>query len=134
MEEALAYYKDYPGFKAKSLFIRNRKGTKHYLVIVSDQTRVDLKKLAQTLGESQVGFASPERLKKYLNVTPGSVSPLGLVYDTEKAITLIIDQTIQQHELVNFHPNDNTKTIVMTTKDFFKFVDNVSPNYQLQTL
>lgn len=122
MEESIEYYKDFPGAKVKSLFLRNRKGNQHYLVVLTDKKQADLKALAKTLGESQLGFASPERLDKYLQVKPGSVSPLGLVFDADKHIKIILDEAIMEHELINTHPNINTNTITMKVTDLERYI------------
>lgn len=122
--EAAQYYKDYPGAKVKSLFLRNRKGNQHYLVILTDQKKADLKELSKILGESQVGFASSERLQKYLQVTPGSVSPLGLVFDEGKHVKVVLDEAIMEHELINTHPNINTCTITMKVADLKRYIEH----------
>lgn len=121
--EAAKYYNHIPGAHVKNLFLRNRNGKQHYLVVVLDHKKIDAKQLAKTLGESQLGFASPERLMKYLNVTPGSVSALGLVYDTEHHIQVIVDADIQTYPAISLHPNDNTKTLTISWTDFKKFLD-----------
>lgn len=113
---------DFPEEIFKNLFIRNRKGDRHYLVILKGSKRVNLKELGQRIGENGLNFASPERLKKYLALTPGSVSPFGLINDQSKAVTVILDQEISQSSLVNFHPNINTATITLATTDWLKFL------------
>lgn len=122
-EDGAKYYVNLPGAKAKNLFLRNRKGNQHYLVIVTDTKKVDLKKLARQLGEVQLSFASPERLMKYLGLTPGSVSPFGLINDIEKMVKVIIDQDVWEHDRLNFHPNINTSTLELARDDFKKFLD-----------
>ena len=129
-EEALVYYKDMPGAKVKSLFLRNRKGTQHYLVVLTDDKKADLKVLAKVLGESQVGFASPERLEKYLQVKPGSVSPLALVFDTDQHVKVILDEAIMEHDLINVHPNLNTRTITMAVSDLKGYLNHTGHTYQ----
>ena len=128
--EAAEYYKDFPGAKVKSLFLRNRKGTQHYLVVLTDQKKADLKELSKILGESQVGFASPERLEKYLQVKPGSVSPLGLVFDEDNHVKVILDEAIMEHELINTHPNSNTQTITMKVTDLKEYITATGHAYQ----
>lgn len=128
--EAAEYYTDYPGAKVKSLFLRNRKGNQHYLVVLTDQKKADLKELSKILGESQVGFASPERLQKYLQVTPGSVSPLGLVFDEGKHVKVILDEAIMEHELINTHPNINTCTITMKVADLQRYIEHTGHTAQ----
>lgn len=120
--EATLYYDAIPGARVKNLFLRNRKGDRHYLVIVLDAKQVDLKQLAQRLGEKQLGFASPERLKQYLNVTPGSVSALGLVFDQTHGVHVIIDADCTQYDSINMHPNDNTQTLNLSVADLHRFL------------
>ncbi|EKD76321.1 MAG: hypothetical protein ACD_43C00153G0004 [uncultured bacterium] len=119
--DAAKFYDKFPGARVKNLFLRNRKGDRHYLLIVSDNKTVDLKQLAQQFGEKQLSFASAERLMKYLHVTPGSVSALGLVYDTDLAVKILCDDSVQQHEQINLHPNINTKTITLTIADLLRY-------------
>lgn len=129
--EAAEHYVGMPGARAKNLFLRNRKGTQHYLVVITDTKTVDLKELAKLLGESQLGFASPERLHKYLQVKPGSVSPLGLVFDTETHVHVVVDADVMNHELVNFHPNDNVHTLTFSTADFKKYLAHTGQPLQI---
>ena len=108
----------------KNLFLRNRRGNAHYLVIVPVEKRADLKTLAENIGEPKLLFASPERLKKYLNVSPGSVSPLGLINDIEKHVKVFVNKELLEKEKIGFHPNINTGTVVISSKDFLKFLDS----------
>jgi Ala-tRNA(Pro) deacylase len=78
-----------PGSGTKNLFLRDNAGKRHFLVVVEKDKSVDLKKLKEIIGVSKLGFASEERLKKHLGLTPGSVTLLGLVNDSEgKALRL----------------------------------------------
>ena len=125
VEEAEQVYKDNPlrGGKTKNLFLRNKKGDRHYLVVIEDSKKIDLKTLREILGESKFSFASPERLKKYLSVTPGSVSALGLVHDEGRGVKVLVDEDLMREEYINFHPNDNTKTLEIAVSDFRKFLE-----------
>lgn len=109
--------------KSKNLFLRNKKGNIHYLAVVESTRKVDLKQLAATLHESTLSFASPERLLTHLGLTPGSVSPFGLINNTDKSVRVIIDKGLMEHPTVAFHPNINTATLVIRTEDFKKFLD-----------
>src|SRR5262249_39141535 len=66
----------------KNLFLRNQKGDHHYLVVIAHNKRADLRAVAEQIGDGKLSFASPERLVTYLGVTPGSVSPYGLIHDS----------------------------------------------------
>lgn len=120
--EAAKYYDVIPGAHVKNLFLRNRKGDKHYLVVVLDNKTVDLKALALTLGEKQLGFASADRLTKYLQVTPGSVSALGVVFDTAGGVTVLCDDDVQHYDEVCLHPNLNTKTLVLPRSSWLRYM------------
>jgi len=123
VEEANKYYDTIPGTHTKNLFLRNKKGDKHYLVVIESSKRVDLGKLKQILGESKLSFASPERLKEHLNLTPGSVTPFGLIHDKDKKVQVIIDNDLWESEEINCHPNINTSTLTISSKDFRKFLE-----------
>jgi len=116
--------------KSKNLFLRNKKGDKHYLVVAESTRLVDLKKIATLLNENRLSFASLERMLKYLGLTPGSVSPFGLINDTEKSVQVIVDQGLLNHPKVAFHPNINTATLVIKTEDFQKFLDWIGNKIQ----
>jgi Ala-tRNA(Pro) deacylase len=79
--EAEKYWGNLRGAHCKNLFLRNNKGNRHYLVVAEASRRVDLKALTRVLGEDRLSFASAERLKKYLGLEAGSVSPFGLIHD-----------------------------------------------------
>ena len=122
-EEANKHRPNVDFWENKNLFLRNRKGDKHYLVTIEATKRLDLKKLGEELGE-KVGFASPERLKKHLNLLPGSVSPFGLLNDSEHEVVFILDSDALAHENIGVHPNTNTQTIIMKTTDFRHAVES----------
>ncbi|HYC34422.1 MAG TPA: YbaK/EbsC family protein, partial [Candidatus Paceibacterota bacterium] len=91
----------------KNLFLRNKKGDKHFLVTIAAEKRLDLERFARLTGESKVGFASPKRLKEYLDLTPGSVSPFGLINDMNHQVIYVLDADLLKHETLGFHPNVN---------------------------
>ena len=122
-EQADLFYKDVEGGKSKNLFLRNAKGDKHSLVVTESHKTLDLKKLAELLGEKKISFASPERLKKYLGLDPGSVSPFGLINDSKKEVVVVIDSSLLEHKKLHYHPNINTSTLEITTSDLKRFLD-----------
>jgi Ala-tRNA(Pro) deacylase len=87
VDEANRYWGAVSGAHCKNLLLRNRKGTRHYLVIVLSLKSPDLKALTGSLGEDRLSFASPERLMKFLGLPPGSVSPFGLINDRGKRLS-----------------------------------------------
>jgi len=106
----------------KNLFLRNQKGDRHYLLIVVHTKRVDLRAVADQMGDGKLSFASPERLMAKLGVAPGSVSPSGLINDAARHVRVFIDKDLKTAPRVSFHPNDNTITIVVTFADFERFL------------
>lgn len=110
------------GNHCKNLFTRNKQGNQHYLIIVSHTKRVDLKDLSGQIGCSRLSFASEERLMKYLGLTPGSVTPFGLLNDKEKHVKVLIDKDLRGSEHICFHPNVNTATVSIAYGDFEKFL------------
>lgn len=122
VEEAEKHWGDVRGTHCKNLFVRNKKGSRHYLVILESGKRVDLKELNRQLGEDRLSFASPERMKRYLGLEPGAVSPFGLINDTGKDVQVVLDKDLKTAGWVSFHPNVNTATLTLSYKDFERFL------------
>ncbi|MBI3619371.1 prolyl-tRNA synthetase associated domain-containing protein [Candidatus Peregrinibacteria bacterium] len=112
-----------PGGDTKNLFLRDDKGKRHFLVTVGHEKTVDLKKLKDVLGVKGVSFASPERLKQYLSVDPGSVTLLGLIHDRDRAVEVWIDEAVWSHEFIQCHPLVNTATLVIPREGMEKFFE-----------
>jgi len=106
----------------KNLFLRNQKGSHHYLVIVEHTRRADLRRVADQIGDGKLSFASPERLLRHLGVTPGSVSPFGVIHDRERRVLVFLDRALASAARISFHPNINTRTIVLVFSDFERFL------------
>ncbi|MEA4845805.1 MAG: prolyl-tRNA synthetase associated domain-containing protein [Clostridiaceae bacterium] len=110
------------GEHCKNLFVRNDNGNKHYLVLVSQEKKVDLKNLAKQIGSSRLSFASEERLMKHLGLTPGAVTIFGLLNDEEKKVIVIIDESLKKSKYICVHPNVNTASVSITYDDLVKFL------------
>jgi Ala-tRNA(Pro) deacylase len=121
-DEGLEHWDGIDAVHCKNLFLRNQKGTRHYLVILPVTRRAELRLVADQIGDGKLSFASPERLMKYLGVTPGSVSPFGLIHDTEHHVRVFLDRELKTAERISFHPNINTRTVVLRFSDFEKFL------------
>jgi Ala-tRNA(Pro) deacylase len=122
VEEAEKHWAGIDATHCKNLFLRNQKGTRHYLVILIHSKKADLRAVANQIGDGKLSFASPERLMTYLGVTPGSVSPLGLINDLEHHVSVCIDHDLKSAARISFHPNINTATIVISFLDFERFL------------
>ncbi|MBQ3114861.1 MAG: prolyl-tRNA synthetase associated domain-containing protein [Clostridia bacterium] len=115
----------------KNLFLCNRQQTDFYLLLMKGEKRFVTKDFSKTIGVSRLSFCSVENLYKYLNVTPGSASVLGLMFDQDKKVKLYIDKEVAQQEYIGVHPCDNTSTLKIRTKDILeKFLPymNVTAN------
>jgi Ala-tRNA(Pro) deacylase len=123
VDEAEAHWTGIDGTHCKNLFLRNQKGNRHYLVVLTASKRADLKAVAEQIGDGKLSFASPERLMTNLGVTPGSVSPFGLINDREHAVRVALDRDFQTAARLAFHPNINTRTFTIAAADFKKFLD-----------
>lgn len=111
-----------PGTRNKNLFLRDKKGKRHLLVIVPPYLSVDLDSLSQMLGIKNLGFASKERLKKFLGVNSGSVSVLSLVNDQHNDVEVVMDRTIWHAEAIQAHPLVNTKTVIISKPELERFL------------
>ena len=123
-EEAATHWLRIAAAAVKNLFLRNKKGDRHYLVVIGVEKQADLRHLATVIGDDRLSFGSPERLQKFLGVTPGSVSPLGLVHDTARAVRVIVDSDLRAAERLIFHPNDNTASLAIASTDFARFLED----------
>jgi len=110
-----------PAVKTKNLFLRDKKGRRHFLVAVPAPKRVNIKALGGVIGSGHLSFGSPDRLKKYLGVDPGSVTVLATINDPENAVELIFDEVLWKEEAFQFHPLVNTSTLVISRENLQRF-------------
>ena len=130
IELALEYWKDIDSTHCKNLFFRNHKGNRHYLVVFECHKDLDIHSLEPALKQGKLSFASPERMQKWLGLLPGSVSPFGLINDEENHVHRFLDESLQQQESLSFHPNDNRFTVVISRKEFEKYLTAVGNSYE----
>ena len=130
IEEAIVHWKDFNSGRCKNIFFRNHKGNRHYLVILEHLRQLDIHDLEKRLKQGKLTFASDGRLMKYLGVQPGSVSPFGLINDTENHVHLFIDEQLNDFERLAFHPNVNTASLVITKSDFIRFLKFTGNSYE----
>ena len=123
-EEAAEHWSAIPATRVKNLFLRNKKGDRHYLVILEVSKHADLRRLVKIIGDDRLSFGSPERLHARLGLTPGSVSPFGLINDASKSVVVIIDEDLRSAERLIFHPNINTASVTISAGDLARFLDS----------
>ena len=134
IEIAAQFYRGEGTTLCKNLFFRNHKGNRHYLVIMESHFAMDIHSVEKLLHQGKLSFASPERMMRYLGVKPGSVSLFNLVNDTDKEVTLFVDSKLLDVEKVSFHPNDNRASLVISSRDMLKFIENCGNKYEIMDL
>jgi Ala-tRNA(Pro) deacylase len=130
IEDAKIHWKNYNSGRCKNIFFRNHKGDRHYLVILEHLRQLNIHDLERRLRQGKLSFASDQRLKKYLGVEPGSVSPFGLINDTEHHVHLFIDEKLNESDRLAFHPNINTASLVVSKSDFLKFLKHTGNTFE----
>jgi Ala-tRNA(Pro) deacylase len=134
VEAAEQHWSGIDATHCKNLFLRNQKGTRHYLVILKYNKRADLRAVADQIGDGKLSFAPPERLMTHLGLMPGSVSPFGLIHNRQHDTRVVIDRDLKSAVRVSFHPNVNTVTLTLTYSDFQKFLDACGNTVQYVTI
>ena len=121
MEEMSKISLPHPEADAKNLFVRDDKHLNFYLITVRGDKRVNLKEFRKANGTRPLTFASETELFEILRLTPGSVTPLGLLSDDERKVKFYIDSDLSKG-LVGVHPNENTATVFLKTEDLTKLI------------
>lgn len=123
MEECAKLALPYPEDEAKNLFVRDDKHRAYYLITVREEKRVDLKEFRRRFGTRPLTFASPEELLEHLALTPGSVSPLGLLNDAAHTVQFYLDEDfLSPVGRIGVHPNDNTATVWLQTAELIRLL------------
>lgn len=140
IEEAKRWWKDDGSVHCKNIFMRNHKGNQHYLICFHCDHDLDIHDLEHRLKDAlqaqgkpapgKLSFASPERMMKYLGLEPGSVSPFGLINDSEHHVHLFLDERLKTADTFSFHPNDCQGTVVISKEEFEKYLSIVGNTYE----
>lgn len=113
----------YPEYDAKNLFVCDDKKARYFLITVRGNKRVNLKEFRNKNKTRPLSFASVSDLMNILNLTPGSVTPLGLLNDSYLQVTFYLDKEfLNGKKIIGVHPNDNTATIWMMTDDLINII------------
>jgi Ala-tRNA(Pro) deacylase len=110
-----------PGAHTKNLFLTDKDG-RMVLVVAKDDTKVDLKALAQRLGAGRFSFGKAELLEAVLGVSPGSVTPFALINSSAASVGVVVDQALMDFAEVNCHPLENTATTRLARDDLIRFI------------
>lgn len=101
----------------KNLLLCNRQQTDFYLLMIPGDKQFKTSALSKQIGSSRLSFASAEHMERLLDITPGSVSVLGLMNDREKQVRLLIDEDVLKGEYFGCHPCINTSSLRLRTDD-----------------
>jgi Ala-tRNA(Pro) deacylase len=124
VEQSQALRGRIPGAHTKNLFLRDKKQTL-FLVVAEEDADIDLKGLHRLLGASgRFSFGSADLMLEVLGVMPGSVTPLGVINDTQGRLTVVLDRPLMEHAIVNAHPLINTMTTSLSREDLVKFLES----------
>ncbi len=112
------------GHGCKNLFLRDDKGRRHFLVVLLKDKTADLKSIQAQLGCSRLGFASEERLFRYLGLHKGEVTPLGIINDSDAAVEVVLDNDLIGKPKLGVHPNVNTATVWISYDALKKVIEH----------
>lgn len=129
-EEARQLVPHRPARAAKNLFLRDKKGKRHILLVVDDRKSVQFKDIERQTGLTHLSMGSPERLAHHLGVTPGAVSLLALINDPEGRVEVLIDRELWEVEEIQAHPLINTATVVISVADMARFIAHTGHSIQ----
>ena len=121
VEEGRCWHDKIPGLHCKNLFLKDEKG-KFWLALLPAEKRADLNALRKRIGAPRFSFGSAAWLQSVLGLTPGSVTPFGLMNDRERKVTVIVDEDILVSEWVNFHPLHNGASTTLRSAALMAFI------------
>ena len=125
--QAKALHLPHPEAEAKNLFLRDDKKRNYYLVTLREGITAGLKEVQEKLGSRRLSFASEDDLRDLLGLHKGSVTPLGLLNDTEHRVQFFLDSYFAKR-LIGVHPNENTATVYLATEDMLTLLaENGAP-------
>lgn len=121
-EEGKALRGDLPGTFTKNLLLKDKKG-RLFLIAFHEDRALDLKTLHTLIGANgRLGFAPAERMEALLGVSPGALTPLGIINDTNGLVTVVIDAVLLDSEQINFHPLVQEESVGLAPADLLAFI------------
>lgn len=124
-----------PAVICKNLFLCNTQKTRFYLLMIREDKKFKTKEISHQINSARLSFAPAEFMEQFLDITPGSVSVMGLMNDIDNQVTLLIDEDILKEEYFGCHPCINTSSIRLKVSDVFeKFLPKVHHDYMIVTL
>ena len=121
-----------PAVICKNLFLCNSQKTKFYLLMIRDDKKFKTKEISPQIPSPRLSFAPEEYMEKFLDITPGSVSVLGLMNDKEHQVKLLVDEDVLKSEYLGCHPCINTSSLRMKVEDVFgTFLKEIEHDYMV---
>jgi Ala-tRNA(Pro) deacylase len=121
VEQAKLVHDDMPGGHCKNLFCKDEKGVL-WLIVALEDAVINLKAAPSKIGSKRLTFGKPELLMEVLGVEPGSVTPFGLINDTQNRVNVILDEAMMTKNPLNYHPLKNDATTALSPADLLTFV------------
>ncbi len=121
VQESERLHHELPGGHTKNLFLKDAKG-QLWLVVAEAHTPVDLKGLPKVIGSARLSFGKPELLMEVLGVSPGSVTALALINDSDRRLSVVVDARLMEYEIINCHPLVNSATTSLKRDDLMRFM------------
>jgi Ala-tRNA(Pro) deacylase len=121
VDEARALRGDLKGGHCKCLFLKDKKSAL-WLIVVEEDRAVDLKALSIAIGAARFSFGKPELLLETLGVAPGAVTPYAAINDLSGAVQIVLDQSLMDFAVLNFHPLHNAATTAIAPGDLVTFL------------
>lgn len=121
VEQSRALRGRIPGGHTKNLFLRDKKDAL-FLVVAEEDALIDLKTLHRRLDAGRFSFGSADLLRDVLGVEPGAVTPFAAINDVARRVAVVLDAPMMRHEILNYHPLDNTMTTSIARDDLVKFL------------
>lgn len=128
-----AKWVDIPGFRVKSLLLRNKKATNYYMIVLPDSKQLDTNIIRAIFDDSKMSFSSEERMMEKIWLKPWSVSPFALINNSNKDIRVVFDSVLKD-ELIGFHPLRNDNTVVLNMISVEHFLENIGSEYVFHEL
>lgn len=124
-----------PAVICKNLFLCNAQKTKFYLLMIREDKKFLTKDISKQINSARLSFGPAEYMEQFLDITPGSVSVLGLMNDKENNVTLLVDEDVLKAEYFGCHPCINTSSLRLKIADVFgKFLEAVHHEYTVVKL
>jgi Ala-tRNA(Pro) deacylase len=130
VEQSRALRGEIAGGHTKNLFLKDKKD-RVFLVVAEEDAEIDMKSLHRRIGSGRLSFGRAELLMELLGVIPGAVTPFGAINDTAGRVTIILDSGLMRHELLNFHPLDNTATTTIGRDEMVVFLRHTGHEPQI---